>query len=327
MSLWIEEITLESLAWVLKSLRKDEMTPTDKLVASRIKECYGIKITNQEWANFMLSLQSMCDKNGLIHFKLFRNDTLQEIAIKIAKCPPEYFAKTKMNEGSQDGSMLITILDGHDWQMNDTKEMSPLYKGQWKIFIQFLKDFFDNETGISITHDSSLDSSRITSQSNDNIKWVRSVESSSNSFLTQPKKKQKKTPIKPPKSITKAIPGGKYGCAQLLKCCGPLPLKICSFGVLCLLIQEAIASGILIYYKTLLIKPNLNISFDFLDYLNLFDDEMQPQQQILEVLQDEKVAQQQQCQQEKIAKIKQVLVEILEDQQKGVTLARIPKLI
>lgn len=43
-------------------------------------------------------------------------------------------------------------------------------------------------------------------------------------------------------------------------------------GVLCLMIQEAINRNVLIYYKTLLIKPNTNIAFDFNDYLNIFDD-------------------------------------------------------
>ena len=43
-SLQLDHISLQSLYWVLLNIRKDEMTPTDKLVMSRIKECYGLKI-------------------------------------------------------------------------------------------------------------------------------------------------------------------------------------------------------------------------------------------------------------------------------------------
>lgn len=39
-----------------------------------------------------------------------------------------------------------------------------------------------------------------------------------------------------------------------------------------MIIQEAINRQVLIYYKTLLIKPNTNIAFDFADYLYIFDD-------------------------------------------------------
>ena len=67
--------------------------------------------------------------------------------------------------------------------------------------------------------------------------------------------------MRPPKSINKAIPGGRYGCAQLLKCCGPLPLRSCSLGKLSLFVQEAIQKEVLVYYKTLLIKPS-NFNFD-----------------------------------------------------------------
>jgi hypothetical protein len=31
-SLLIDQLTIESLVWVLKAIRKDEMTPTDKLI-------------------------------------------------------------------------------------------------------------------------------------------------------------------------------------------------------------------------------------------------------------------------------------------------------
>lgn len=55
-SLHLEELTLQSLYWILLNIRKDEMTPTDKLVMSRIKECYGIKLNIQDWNQFLAGL-------------------------------------------------------------------------------------------------------------------------------------------------------------------------------------------------------------------------------------------------------------------------------
>lgn len=67
----------------------------------------------------------------------------------------------------------------------------------------------------------------------------------------------------PPKSMARAIPGGKYGCAQYLKCCGQEIFRKCSLGKLSLLAQEAITRGFLVYHKTLLVKSaNLQINLD-----------------------------------------------------------------
>lgn len=51
----------------------------------------------------------------------------------------------------------------------------------------------------------------------------------------------------------KAIPGGRYGCAQFLKICGPPSLKTCSLGKLSYMVQLAINEDLLRYQRTLLI--------------------------------------------------------------------------
>ena len=55
-SLQLEIISHECITWVLTSLRKDEMTPTEKAVQSRIKEAFAFKITTQLWEYIMESL-------------------------------------------------------------------------------------------------------------------------------------------------------------------------------------------------------------------------------------------------------------------------------
>lgn len=51
----------------------------------------------------------------------------------------------------------------------------------------------------------------------------------------------------------RAIPGGRYGCAQFVKICGPSNLKNCSLGKLAQLVQYAVKEDVLRYHKTLLV--------------------------------------------------------------------------
>lgn len=45
----MEVVSLESITWCLRSLRIDEMTPTEKAIQSRVKEAFGYKINSKLW--------------------------------------------------------------------------------------------------------------------------------------------------------------------------------------------------------------------------------------------------------------------------------------
>lgn len=47
---------------------KDEMTPSEKLIFSRIKECYGFKLNQYNWNGILQYLKNMADCNGDIIF-------------------------------------------------------------------------------------------------------------------------------------------------------------------------------------------------------------------------------------------------------------------
>lgn len=51
----------------------------------------------------------------------------------------------------------------------------------------------------------------------------------------------------------RAIPGGRYGCAQFIKICGPHALKKYSLGKLAQMVQQSINDDFLRYQRTLLI--------------------------------------------------------------------------
>ena len=68
---------------------------------------------------------------------------------------------------------------------------------------------------------------------------------------------KKKSIVKYPKGVTEAIPGGRYGCALMLRSVGPYAYRNLSLGRISYLVQEAISRDLLIYYKTLLIEGDL----------------------------------------------------------------------
>ena len=93
----------------------------------------------------------------------------------------------------------------------------------------------------------------------------------------------------------KAIPGGRYGCAQLLKTCGPYSLKSLSLGKLSYMVQLAINEDYLRYQRTLLIWSSNNQG---------------------SIPRTEKFR--------KIQVIKHVLLGLLEKAQDGISLAQLP---
>lgn len=57
MSLKLDIISLECLQWVLKSLRLDEMMPSEKAILSRIKEAFAFKVQNEIWIDVVRKLK------------------------------------------------------------------------------------------------------------------------------------------------------------------------------------------------------------------------------------------------------------------------------
>ena len=55
----IKTITYENLFWVVKSIQRDLITPTERLVVSRVKECFGIKLQKSEWELIIYSLNQI----------------------------------------------------------------------------------------------------------------------------------------------------------------------------------------------------------------------------------------------------------------------------
>jgi len=47
------------LQWVITSLRRDEMTPTETAIKNRTKEAFNFKLQNDYWEAIMKSIQQV----------------------------------------------------------------------------------------------------------------------------------------------------------------------------------------------------------------------------------------------------------------------------
>ena len=104
----------------------------------------------------------------------------------------------------------------------------------------------------------------------------------------------------------RAIPGGRYGCAQFVKICGPAALKSCSLGRLAQLVQYAVKEDVLRYHKTLLVWTTT------VDKHKKLAEEMQRESH-----KNAAVA-------AKLNIVKNALIEILAESKAGMSLAQLP---
>lgn len=260
-SLHLTSLSIQSLLWILESIKKDKMTPSEKLIFSRVKECYGLKINQYVWAQIIHRLLSMANPQGIISF----NGQLPELRM------------VKIKDAINNSEYYQIYMGPSMWPVEDVGQIYQHDQDKWNDFMQFLRDFFREDSRQQLQISSVIN--------------IHSYD-------------PRKSVVKPPKSVNQAIPGGRYGCAQLLKCCGPPSLRNLSLGKLSLFVQEAITQDILIYYKTLLIKGKLDNNPSFMVHPDIV------------------------CQkQQRIKWVQFIIVDILKENMKGISLARLPKLI
>lgn len=58
--------SLESLLWTLRSLKADEMTPSERAIQSRMKEGFDFKPTSEQWRDLMAACSGFSGPNSQI---------------------------------------------------------------------------------------------------------------------------------------------------------------------------------------------------------------------------------------------------------------------
>jgi len=218
-SLCLTTVSVESIVWILKSIRNDLMQPNESLMFSRFKEYFAIKIAMKEWKRLIEGLVK--SKELITHFNQYR-DVFGELEIR------------EIEEGS-----FLFLLRGVSWVYEDLSEVrdSDL---DYQAFLAYIDEFFTDET---------LD----TDKEAERRKWLSSVESSKKrSTILSMESNTKK--FMQSESISKAIPGGKYGCTLLIKNCGTLLLKQLSIGRIYALIKHGLNNQVISHLKTHIVK-------------------------------------------------------------------------
>ena len=239
-----ESLSYESVVWALRSLKLDEMLPTERAVQSRIKEVFDYKVPASEWEVFMdlCKSQKTQAKSPQASYSLFSQSSASAHFSFDLKEIPDPVTKQRL--------VLVYPL-GEEWDSKDQyiKEgdvLSVKETADWEAFVEFFSKYFEGTF---------------------------------------------------PGDESKAIPGGRYGCAQFLKFCGNQALKDCSLGKLSYMIQLSIDEYLLRYYRTLLVWAPTHKSPN--------DKENS----------------------EKISLIQSKIIEILKESKEGLSLAQLPLFI
>ena len=268
----LDTITIESLGWVCRSIKRDAMAPTEKLILSRIKECFAFKLDSKLWKALVNLLLNYQNNN-----KKFPAGDTTILPLTISTTI----------DASTGAETYVVYIKGEEWESEDTGTIDENSPG-WKAFTAFLDEFFkEDEEGQSKKESSQLDSKESSKQ----VGYQKYDKYAAGSVEG------------------KAIPGGRYGCAQFIKICGPEELRKESLGKLNLYVQEAINKGILRYQRTLLVKNTQAGIFEgkYIDQLEAKNDPAH----------EKRVHQ--------LKKIKEALIEILAENPNGLSLAQIPQ--
>lgn len=240
----ITSLSYESVTWTLRSLKQDEMLPTERAIQSRVKEVFDYKIPPTDWEFFIDSC-----KQKHFHTKSAPESSSYSLFSSNSQYSNPSFTMKEIPDAVTKQLVVLVYPKGEEWDSKDQyiKEGDVLGvkdTPDWEAFVEFLSDYFS---------------------------------------------------LCKPGDDSRAIPGGRYGCAQFLKLCGNATLKKCSLGKLSYMVQLSIDEYLLRYYRTLLIwVPNS------------------------QKLQGDKENTQ------KLAIVQKKIVEVLKENKEGLSLAQLP---
>jgi hypothetical protein len=118
---------VESLVWVIRSIKLDLMTPGEKLILSRIKESFDIKLHSKFWQTIINYLSSPKDQSE--YEKGIYGFTLPKIII------------------NRNAEEIQLLLKGEEWVFEDQEKLDESSE-VWKDFVQFLMEYFEESTSI-----------------------------------------------------------------------------------------------------------------------------------------------------------------------------------
>ena len=176
------------------------------------------------------------------------------------------------------------------WQGVNIEDESTVDMELYQIMKDFLREYFCHSDGPS---------SEIV-DSAEGRKTDQNIKSNSESGTTNTNETYGISPE------VRTIPGGRYGCTQYLKICGPKEIQECSVGKTTQMVQLAIKQDVLRHHKTLIVWSTQ------VDKYKTEQDEIEDQQKVT-------------VRKSKLHTVRQALIEILAESKNGMSLAQLPQ--
>mmetsp|Transcript_7372 Transcript_7372/g.7229 ORF Transcript_7372/g.7229 Transcript_7372/m.7229 type:complete len:705 (-) Transcript_7372:36-2150(-) len=148
----LESVSLESLLWVLRSLRIDEMMPTERAIQSRMKEAFDFKPSPSQWENLIDSCK-MYSPNKHQHTKSAPSDKPEASFSLFARNLlsrdekiPEFSLSEVIDPVTGVETYLIYPV-GEEWESVDQlikngDKLRIKATKEWEAFVQYLESYF-----------------------------------------------------------------------------------------------------------------------------------------------------------------------------------------
>jgi hypothetical protein len=217
-SLLLTSISQEVIVWILLSIKNDKMKPTDKLILSRIKEYFLLKVNQKDWNSAVeafFSNPSLLSKCELLpEVNLFDDKEEKE---SLGRCQLSIKPDFDANKEEKTVSNYRFEIKGDKWEYEDAIDFSEQGNEDWDNFKSYINTFFGEEVTIS----PSDSRSKLKKQKNNrNIqKWLSSVETALSKPTTSLTSNHSLQKILTEQSISRAIPGGRPAFSRKIWMC------------------------------------------------------------------------------------------------------------
>ena len=142
--------------WALKSLQRDEMTPTEKAVQNRIKEAFALKVNNGVWKYFLSTVDSgVIESTPCPYFsknvksqilKAHENLDFHEADVSFAKTIPNPLRFiTHENAKNSTGFVKgIYFVNQPAWESVDNFQSHvSIDQGLYDVMVEYLRHYFE----------------------------------------------------------------------------------------------------------------------------------------------------------------------------------------
>jgi hypothetical protein len=208
-SLLLSSISHEVIVWILLSIKNDKMKPTDKLILSRIKEYFLLKVNQKDWnaaVDAFYSNPALLTKSDVLPELMLIDD--KEEKDNQSRCHLTIKSDFEANKDEKTVNNYRFEIKGDRWEYEDAIEFNEHGNEDWDNF----KNYIDNFFGEEITVSPSDSRSKLKKQKNNrNIqKWLSSVETALSKPTTSLTSNHSLQKILTEQSISRAIPGGTF---------------------------------------------------------------------------------------------------------------------